>query len=58
MEMNPVNPGENEYYQNSVTHRDEEGFLRHNQCTYILSSGEQTAATNTCKACYCATETI
>lgn len=51
-------PGENECYENSFTHRDKEGFLRHIHCTYVLSQKEPGADQKMCEACYSAMETI
>ena len=54
-----ANPRENESFANSVTHRDKEGFLRHNACEYILNEEESSKeGNNVCKACKRAANTI
>ena len=54
-----ANPGENESFANSVTHRDNEGFLRYNACEYILNEEESSKeGNNVCKACKRAAKTI
>ena len=51
-----ANPGVIESFQNSRTHRDKEGFLRHNNCAYILCA--DVASKGICKDCHRAAETI
>ncbi|XP_033222200.1 uncharacterized protein LOC117176195 [Belonocnema kinseyi] len=52
------NSGDNNCYENSETHIDKEGFLRHSDCTYVLGQTEHETDRKMCKACYSAIETV